>query len=244
MLHQLLGSKFWDGVKNYLQKYKFKTASSNDFRNELESASKYNLVKFFDQWVYGEGYPQLEAKWEWDHSRLVIEFTQRQKQQVFDLELPVVIYDDRGNKYSTTAKFVGRAGMAVVHLEPDSFPAIVEIDPECHILFTLVFNPGTHVLFKTATESKSVRNRIRSFWMLLVGSVPSMGDLRRVCDMMANEPFFGIRVEGIFIINSSCEILGEVSEPSGIEVPSQNGEQRRRSTGYAAYNFCLRESPV
>jgi aminopeptidase N len=48
-------------VRAYIQKYKYKTVETDDFRQCLEEASGRDLERFFQQWCYRPGMPKLEA---------------------------------------------------------------------------------------------------------------------------------------------------------------------------------------
>ncbi|WP_276479411.1 M1 family aminopeptidase [Paraflavitalea pollutisoli] len=66
MLRYLLGdSTFYRGVRRYLSdpalQYGF--ARTADLRRNLEAESGKDLLTFFKQWVYGEGYPNYQLNW-------------------------------------------------------------------------------------------------------------------------------------------------------------------------------------
>ena len=68
ILHSLrfvLGSDsvFFPALRNYSNQFKNKTASIDDFKNSMATYSGTNLNQFFTQWVYGEGYPTFNVKW-------------------------------------------------------------------------------------------------------------------------------------------------------------------------------------
>ena len=56
---------FFIGMKNYLNnpnlQYKFSLTS--DFKAAMEQASQQNLNTFFNNWIYGEGYPSYQINW-------------------------------------------------------------------------------------------------------------------------------------------------------------------------------------
>ncbi len=62
MLRKQLGdSAFFESLRNYYLTYRYKSASTDDFREVCENTSKQNLDKFFDQWLFsGTGLPQLD----------------------------------------------------------------------------------------------------------------------------------------------------------------------------------------
>lgn len=63
MLRNEVGDKaFKVGIKNYLEKYKFKNVTITDFINEMEHASNQNLSNFKTLWLHGTRFPFEKAK--------------------------------------------------------------------------------------------------------------------------------------------------------------------------------------
>jgi aminopeptidase N len=57
-------SLFFQILRTYFATYKYKNASTDDFKKICESVSGKDLDKFFDQWVYiGKGKIELEYEW-------------------------------------------------------------------------------------------------------------------------------------------------------------------------------------
>ncbi len=69
-------SVFFPMLRNYQNLYKFKTATTEDFKNTAETFLGYQLDTFFNQWIYGEGYPVFSATWNQLGSDVVINITQ------------------------------------------------------------------------------------------------------------------------------------------------------------------------
>lgn len=66
MLRMKLGDDaFYRGLRNYLNDpaLVYGYAYTEDLRSHMEAASNANLISFFYNWVYGEGYPQYEIGW-------------------------------------------------------------------------------------------------------------------------------------------------------------------------------------
>jgi len=60
LLRQELGNTlFWKGVQEYLKRHRFGTVETIDLQRALEDASGRSLDRFFDQWVYRAGHPDL-----------------------------------------------------------------------------------------------------------------------------------------------------------------------------------------
>ncbi len=82
MLRRFLGeAEFWAVVTAYLKAFAEKTAQTEDLIAVIERVTGKNLEWFFDQWVFGAGYPELEVKSDWDDTRrcAVISVDQKQK---------------------------------------------------------------------------------------------------------------------------------------------------------------------
>ncbi len=60
---ELGDSVFFAGLKNFLSQYAFGNAGIDDFKTSIETTSGKNLTDFFNQWIYGEGYPTYSASY-------------------------------------------------------------------------------------------------------------------------------------------------------------------------------------
>jgi aminopeptidase N len=58
MLRWILGDNlFFDGIREYYETYKYSYAMTEDFKSIMEQAADTSLTEFFNDWIYGEGYP-------------------------------------------------------------------------------------------------------------------------------------------------------------------------------------------
>ncbi|GIV28467.1 MAG: peptidase M1 [Bacteroidia bacterium] len=69
-------SLFFGGLRNFLNTYKFSTATAMDFKASFEAYTGQNLTQFFNQWYFGEGYPTFNVKWNYFGNTLIIQSTQ------------------------------------------------------------------------------------------------------------------------------------------------------------------------
>jgi aminopeptidase N len=68
-------------INNYLDTYKNKTSETDDLRKIIEDVSRKSMRRFFDQWVYRSGHPQLDIEFsleeeEEDSRRIKIKISQ------------------------------------------------------------------------------------------------------------------------------------------------------------------------
>jgi len=68
-------SLFFAGLKNFQTQYSFSTASIDDLKVSLENFSGMNLSDYFNQWLYGEGYPTFSAEYFSNGTNLYLKVT-------------------------------------------------------------------------------------------------------------------------------------------------------------------------
>ncbi len=100
MLRYLLGdSLFFTGLRTYLQRFAFGTATTDSLRHVLESLSGVALDSFFRQWVYGEGFPIYTLRWRQSADTLYVFVDQQTAHPSvprFDIPVPIRYVDAAG----------------------------------------------------------------------------------------------------------------------------------------------------
>jgi aminopeptidase N len=91
MLRNYIGNEsFRKSLKKYLDAHETKTADTNDLQKTLEDTSGTSLGKFFDQWVYGAGHPELDVEFSKDRDNVKFKITQTQDGMLFEFDLEIV----------------------------------------------------------------------------------------------------------------------------------------------------------
>ena len=104
---QVGDANFWKAINIYLNRHKFANVESTDLRKVMEETSGQDLGWFFDQWVYGVGYPKMTATPVWNPAKKVLTVTVTQIQKPARLvasafRLPMDINIDYGAVSSAT----------------------------------------------------------------------------------------------------------------------------------------------
>lgn len=103
MLRKKLGDTgFFEGLKTYLNHpdHAYGYAKTEDFRATMESVNSQDLTEFFEDWIYGEGYPSFDLQWH-QPNPTEIKFNLKQTQShpsvsFFETLLPVRIVGTLG----------------------------------------------------------------------------------------------------------------------------------------------------
>lgn len=132
-------TNFFSLLKKYYQAFKYKNASTEDFKNLAENISGKNLDKFFKQWVYqGEGILKLDYWWKAkktsDGYLLDITVEQVQKEYPlyqFPLEIKIMYQQDA---LSFTKKFEINSKVFSTQIKLNKYPNDIIIDPHKWLL--------------------------------------------------------------------------------------------------------------
>ncbi len=69
-------SVFYLALQTYQQQYKNGTASAENFRSVIEAVTGIDLTQFYDQWFYGEGYPNFNVRYNYQNGVLYLRSAQ------------------------------------------------------------------------------------------------------------------------------------------------------------------------
>jgi aminopeptidase N len=166
MLRRKLGEEnFWTGVQNYISENLKKTVETEDFRKALERASGLNLSKFFDQWLYSKGYPQIKLEYKYDAKKNVVQFSAQQKQEnkktgipVFHFSLNVALNYSDGTSATVTLDFDSDHVVVFANVPQNASVESINVDPNTEVLFSLDFDPGEDVLKNTFVKGTILAN--------------------------------------------------------------------------------------
>ncbi len=106
MLRNYLGDEaFFEGLKIYLQTYKYQTAEVHQLRLIFEDLVGKDLNWFFNQWYYGSGHPEIDISYDYNTIRKTVSVNLYQLQnKPFQFPFTIDIYE--GNKRTRHTVFV------------------------------------------------------------------------------------------------------------------------------------------
>ena len=137
--HQMGTEKFWAGIRDYYQRYRNGSATTEDFRRVMEEHSELELSGFFQQWLARPGSPIVEGGWRYDTAtkRMVIELTQTQPSEAYRLPLEIGVTVDGTTKIEMI-DFNQKQQRFEFAAEKE--PTAVELDPNTWVLMDARFS--------------------------------------------------------------------------------------------------------
>ncbi|KAJ3410419.1 hypothetical protein HDV05_003803 [Chytridiales sp. JEL 0842] len=225
MLRHLLGDElFWKAVQNYVATYAGHYVETEDFKRCLERESGLNLTRFFDQWIYGKGYPKLKATVDFVDAaafpfangsnvvQISLEQTQGSKANgipaVFEMIVEVDIIDVDGHVHTTAVQFndvTGPRVVSVVPLPKGVKASFVEFDPRGKGVFSLEYTPGEQVLGAMVSQGRDISTRIHAYRELVkMGTISSM---KKVSEGLVTEQFWGVRAKAYKALSTATTKL-------------------------------------
>jgi aminopeptidase N len=104
-------SLFFGGVRQYLNTKRHSVATTDEFRQIMEQYTGAPLADFFQDWVYGEGHPTYDVRWNWRDSVLWVQTSQT-------TSAPTV-----------TPVFRNQLPLGLVTSGPGQAPTLIQIEP-------------------------------------------------------------------------------------------------------------------
>jgi aminopeptidase N len=146
MLRSLIGDEaFFAGLQAYLESHAYGNGTTGEFRAAMEAASGRDLTAFFDEWVYGTGYPVYDATWASRQlgAQYQVDVRIRQLQQtptVFTYPLEVEVTGAGGARERQVVTV--SSDNAIVSLCVGFQPSSVSLDPDNKVLGTTAIANG------------------------------------------------------------------------------------------------------
>ncbi len=82
-LREQIGDEaFWKAINTYLTRHRLGSVESTDLKKAMEETAGQDLTWFFDQWVYGLGYPKLNVTQTWNPRRKILTLIVTQTQKI------------------------------------------------------------------------------------------------------------------------------------------------------------------
>jgi aminopeptidase N len=216
LIRYVLGEDlFWKSVKLYVSRHRGQSVETLDLIRAIEDATGRNMRRFFDEWIYGAGYPEFEMSYEWHADKKMAEITLEQKQTKGEafltkdgatthiFHLPAVVeltFLDGTNRRTISQKIeTGSSGSARdrIFIACASKPVSVRFDPGNNIPKTLKFPRAKEMLLDQLAHDIDSMGRIEALVELSRDRVKfgSTDVIQAMTRALMADPFWGVQAE-------------------------------------------------
>ncbi len=208
---------FWKGVHRYLTTHARGLVETRDLQRAMESVSGRTLGRFFEQWVYKPGHPEVDVDLAWEKGTLLVNARQTQAStdgvpSQFELPLDLDIATPDGNVERRSVRMTERHQAFAVPAAVR--PTFVVVDPAMKIVGEVHLKLPGDMLREQLAKAPSARGR----W-LAAQSLSRIDDSATIATLgraLGDETqFWGTRVE-------CAAALGRLRNPASFEALRAN----------------------
>ncbi|HYE66455.1 MAG TPA: M1 family aminopeptidase [Pyrinomonadaceae bacterium] len=237
MLRHVLGDDaFFRTLAHYAHKHEWQSVETNDLKVAIEEVTGQNLDWFFDQWLYGRGYPEFEVNHHYDGENRSLRLNVKQVQETRDstplFRMPVEV-EVISQASSRTFWVQVEKAEHEFHFAVDERPLVVLFDGSDRVLKTLRHEKSKQELLHQLVHAKSFTARMRAARDLEVfKDEETVGALRRA---LLQDGFGAVRMA------AAVALAGRGNDEARnalVESLEKNEETRvRRATAWALGRF-------
>ncbi len=197
MLRRHLGeARFWKAIRHYVKKHAFGSVETRDLARAVDEATGVNVDRFFDQWVFRAGYPDLKVDVSWDDEHKLARVHVKQAQEIKE--------GDRPFAFTLPVRFVVGGVEQDVPLAVDEVeqtfvvplaakPTQAVIDPGNHLVKRLDAKKPDELWHGELQSARHAIDRVRAARALgKAGDATALAPLQKA---LAGDPFWAVRGE-------------------------------------------------
>ena len=214
MLRNILGDEdFFQAWSYYLHKHEFSNVESIDFKIAIEEATGKNIDWFFDDWVYGGGYPIFEVSYTYLKDRKLIDLTVEQIQPIiegqdlFTLPAEIIIATSKGVKRETIW-LKNKKDQFLLGCSEE--PLMVSFDGQGALVAEIRFNKSLDELLYEI-ENSELPGRIWAMREIAHRFPVHPRSLQAISNILSGQSFWGLKAEAALL-------LGKIRTPEAEKV--------------------------
>ncbi len=211
--HQLGEPAFKRAIRVYLERFRVSQVVTSDLQRSLEEVTGRSLERFFQQWIYSGGHPELEASYAWNAETKLAKLSIKQVQKLDELtpcfcaplELVFTIPAAADGKETRSVPLkvtLGEDGQVeqTFYLPLEAEPLLVRVDPGGWLLKTLKFECPIAMLRYQLAHDPEVLGRVEAADAL--GDQRDDESLQALANALHSDTFWGVRA-------SAAQALGK-----------------------------------
>ncbi|MDJ0508533.1 MAG: M1 family metallopeptidase [Crocosphaera sp.] len=201
MMRGILGEELFDkAIHKFVNDNGHKTVETIDLLRAIETATGYNLLFLFDQYVFRGGHPDYKVSYSWDNDNNLAKLTITQTQvkeedgnskDIFDLKIPI------GFGYEKSAMKIFKLRL---HEKQQTFyfplekkPDYISFDVDNYFLKTVELDYPFAELKAQLKHDPDPISRI--YAAIAIGKKGNLESIKTLEETLTKEPFWGVRLE-------------------------------------------------
>jgi aminopeptidase N len=186
MLRRKLGDgPFRAALRDYVEKHRGGSVETRDLARAVEEATGRNIDRFFDQWVYGAGHPELKVSYGFDDGVARIEIEQTQE-TLFDFETAVAV-EVEGEWRTIPLTMADKKH--VFHLPLPAAPTACVIDPGRNLLARWSVEKPQPLWRRELAAAPSAMDRAAA----AAGCAKDMSSVEALANALRTDAFWAVR---------------------------------------------------
>jgi aminopeptidase N len=150
-------------IKTYLERHQYQTVVTADLNAIVEEFSGRSFDRFFDQWFYRSGFPEVDVQYSWDQKRKLAKVSVAQKQGGGDqtklYHMPLLLrFKSKSGSVDHTVEVKARSEDFYVPLQ--EAPKIVRVDPDLTLLAKIEFHAPSAMLYAQLSDKDDMAGRL------------------------------------------------------------------------------------
>jgi len=216
-LREILGDDaFFATLSHFLHEHQFSNVISSEFKTAIEDVTGKNVDWFFDDWIYGAGYPIFEVNYQYLPGRKAVDLTVKQVQPIiegqdfFTLPVEITIATPSGQK-AETVWVKNRVDQFL--LDCTEAPLMVSFDGKGALVAEVKFNKSLRELIYQI-QHDDLPGRIWALRQLAHRFPTHPKSLQVIEAILSGNDFWGLKAE-------ASRLLGELRSPEAKRLLSQ-----------------------
>ncbi|MEL4895405.1 M1 family metallopeptidase [Crocosphaera sp. Alani8] len=201
MIRGILGEDLFNkAIHRFVNDNAHKTVETIDLLRAIETATGYNLLFLFDQYVFRGGHPDYKINYSWDNdnnlAKLTITQTQAKEEDgntkdIFDLKIPIGFgYKDAATKILT---FRLHEKQQTFYFPLDKKPDYISFDVNNYFLKTVELEYPMAELKAQLEHDPDPVSRI--YAAIAIGKKGNLDAINTLEKSLTKDPFWGVRLE-------------------------------------------------
>lgn len=237
MLRHLLGrDAYYASIQTYYRDNAYQPVETLDLIKAIEKTTGRNMRRFFDQWVYGAGFPEYKVSYSFDDKQNLATVKVAQVQKVekdtglFAMPVELSFNFADGSRKEVTVNV--EEAMHSFSFTLDKKPVMFRFDPHNIILKRLELDVPKGMLIHQLHHDDAVMGRIYAAQTLAkLGGDDVVDELAKAVD---NDFFYGVGIEAASLIGG---IEGDAARRALKKLVKASDPRVRRSVVNALGNF-------